>query len=351
MGGQWDNNDIVMIMFWSRSSPFSPLPDPVPCPARLRPPSPHSVHRAWHRRGLGMPRNGPRFAPMGTASEDAARLPGGAVDQAGAALYGLPPALAVQRLHIGLGHHHLRAGGAHSWLVLGLHRSAEKSTRKRNRRKAAPQTWCWSLPGTNPSAFPAIPSRVAKKPPKLCRTFKCTVSWIKSIFSLTNNASSIFFFCRLALPDRQRRVHLLQRDGGRVPPQSGVLPAGQRRLHLGWRPDPGGGARMALVEAAQTGQEGAVQQRARGLRWVLRWFWAFVWGGHGGGWGGGGRRVAKKRIALSAAAPCCQLTPPNHMQSSPNVITVITLWDYDTERIEWCSCCLSVQFSTPGYDS
>lgn len=25
MGGQWDNNDIVMIMFWSRSSPLSPI--------------------------------------------------------------------------------------------------------------------------------------------------------------------------------------------------------------------------------------------------------------------------------------------------------------------------------------
>lgn len=152
MGGQWVNNDIVILMFWSRYSPFSPLPDPVPCPARLRPPSPRSVHRAWHRRGLG-PRSGPQFAPIGTASEDAAGLPGGVVDQAGAALYGLPPALAVQRLHVGLGHHHFGAGGARSWLVLSLHRSAEKGTSKRNMRKTAPQTRCRSLPGTNASAL------------------------------------------------------------------------------------------------------------------------------------------------------------------------------------------------------
>lgn len=132
-----------MITFWSRSSPFSSLPHPVPRPARLRPPSPHSVHRAWHRRGLG-PCNGPPFAPIGTASEDSAGLPGGAVDQAGAALYGLPPTLAVQRLHIGLGHHHFGAGGAHPWLVLGLHRSAEKSTSKRNMGKTAPRTRRWS---------------------------------------------------------------------------------------------------------------------------------------------------------------------------------------------------------------
>lgn len=53
------------------------------------------------------------------------------MDQAGAALYGLPPTLAVQRLHVGLGHHHLGAGGAHSRLVLSLYRPAEKSTGKR----------------------------------------------------------------------------------------------------------------------------------------------------------------------------------------------------------------------------
>lgn len=120
-----------MLTFWSRSSSLL-VSGPVPRPARLRPPSPRSVHRARLRRGLG-PGNRPWFAPRRPgASEDAAGLPGGAVDQAGAALYGLPPALAVQRLHVGLGHHHFGAGGAHARLVLRLHGSAEESTGKRS---------------------------------------------------------------------------------------------------------------------------------------------------------------------------------------------------------------------------
>lgn len=101
------------------------LSGPVPRPARLRPPSPHFVHWAQLRRRLP-----PNSEPC-LASEDAPRLPGGVVDQAGAALYGLPPALAVQGLHVGLGHHHLGAGGAHARLVLRLHGSAEESTSKR----------------------------------------------------------------------------------------------------------------------------------------------------------------------------------------------------------------------------
>ncbi len=60
----------------------------------------------------------PRPADVQTPSADAGRLseeplpPGVVVDQAGAALYGLPPALAVQGLHVGFGHHHLGAGEA-----------------------------------------------------------------------------------------------------------------------------------------------------------------------------------------------------------------------------------------------
>lgn len=50
------------------------------------------------------------------------------VDQAGAALYGLPPALAVQGLHVGFGHHHFGVGDAHAWLVLVLFWPAEEST-------------------------------------------------------------------------------------------------------------------------------------------------------------------------------------------------------------------------------
>lgn len=53
------------------------------------------------------------------------------MDQAGAALYGLPPALAVQGFHVGLGHHHFGAGGTDARLVLRLHRPAEESTGKR----------------------------------------------------------------------------------------------------------------------------------------------------------------------------------------------------------------------------
>ncbi len=138
MDGQWDNTDIIMLTFWSRSSSFSPLiSGPVPRPARLRPPSPHSVHRARLRCRLGLG-NRPRFASRRAgASEEASGLPGGVVDQAGAALYGLPPALAVQGLHIGLSHHHFGAGGAHARLVLRLHRSAEESTSKRNAQA------CW----------------------------------------------------------------------------------------------------------------------------------------------------------------------------------------------------------------
>lgn len=44
--------------------------------------------------------------------------PGFIVDQAGTALYGLPPALAVQGLHTGFGHHHFGAGEADTRLVL-----------------------------------------------------------------------------------------------------------------------------------------------------------------------------------------------------------------------------------------
>lgn len=96
MGGQWDNNDIIMLTFWSRFSSFlcSSL-SLVPRPACLQPPPPHSVHRARLRRQLGLG-NRPRCASWRAwASEDASVLPCGAVDQAGAALYGLPPALAV----------------------------------------------------------------------------------------------------------------------------------------------------------------------------------------------------------------------------------------------------------------
>lgn len=124
-----DKSDVTWLTFWSRSSSllFASLllSGPVPRPARLRPPSPHFVHWAQLRRRLP-----PNSEPC-CASEDAARLPGGVVDQAGAALYGLPPALAVQGLHVGLGHHHLGAGGAHARLVLRLHGSAEESTSKR----------------------------------------------------------------------------------------------------------------------------------------------------------------------------------------------------------------------------
>ncbi|KAJ3588792.1 hypothetical protein NHX12_009646 [Muraenolepis orangiensis] len=63
----------------------------------------------------------------GGRSEEPPRLPGGVVDQAGAALYGVPPAVAVQGLHVGFGHHHLGAGGAHDRLVLLVHRPVEES--------------------------------------------------------------------------------------------------------------------------------------------------------------------------------------------------------------------------------
>lgn len=53
------------------------------------------------------------------------------MDQAGATLYGLPPALAVQGLHIGFGHHHFGAGGTHTRLVLHVNGSAEESTSKK----------------------------------------------------------------------------------------------------------------------------------------------------------------------------------------------------------------------------
>lgn len=85
----------------------------LPCPARLGTPLPHPVHRP----GLGLP----------GASEQTVGPPGGAVDQAGAALYGLPPALAVQGLHVGFGHHHLGVGGADPGLVLSVHRPDEES--------------------------------------------------------------------------------------------------------------------------------------------------------------------------------------------------------------------------------
>lgn len=66
-------------------------------------------------------------ADVGRLSEQALP-PGVVVDQAGAALYGLPPALAVQGLHIGFGHHHFGVGETDAWLVLGFYRPAEEST-------------------------------------------------------------------------------------------------------------------------------------------------------------------------------------------------------------------------------
>lgn len=165
----------------------------------------------------------------------------------------------------------------------------------------------------------------------------------KCLFSLTLSGSPHPSSCA-ALPDRQRRVHPLQGDGGRVPPQSGVLPAGQRRLHFGRRPDPGRGAWVELVAAAQAGQEGALQQRARGVWWVLWRFWAFVWGG---GHRGGGR-CAAERVAVSAAAPRSQLTPS---KSGAKYSRRRYCSQNEIRNTESCSPCLSVHFSKQEYDS
>ena len=127
-----------MLNFWSLllCAPFSSLSPrsyPVPRHAHLRPPPPHSVHRLRLGPGLRQkrfcfPRWWRRWRKRAGPSEEALGLPGGVVDQAGAALYGLPPAVAVQRLHVGLGHHHLGAGGAHPRLVLAVHRPVEEGT-------------------------------------------------------------------------------------------------------------------------------------------------------------------------------------------------------------------------------
>lgn len=100
--------------------------------ARLRSSPPHSVHwaRLRHLR-LGCGHRPPWASCSVSASEKTTRAPGSIVDQAGAALYGLPPALAVQGLNVGLGHHHLGVGVADAWLVLCVHRPAEESTSKR----------------------------------------------------------------------------------------------------------------------------------------------------------------------------------------------------------------------------
>lgn len=129
---QWQmdnkNSDIIMLKFWPLFSSFFRI-RPVPRPASLRPPQPRPIHQSRLRRRL---HNGPPHAPCWSrASEEAPGPPGVAVDQAGAALYGLPPALAVQRLHVGLGHHHFGAGGAHARLVRRLHRPTEESRGKR----------------------------------------------------------------------------------------------------------------------------------------------------------------------------------------------------------------------------
>lgn len=120
-----------MVTFWSRLCSFPPRWSIlVPRHARLQPPPPHSVHRSRIRCRL-VPCNGPRCPPCWAGeSEETSRPPGGVVDQAGATLYGLPPALAVQGLHIGFGHHHFGAGGTHTRLVLHVNRSAEESTSK-----------------------------------------------------------------------------------------------------------------------------------------------------------------------------------------------------------------------------
>lgn len=124
-----------MLTFWSLSS-ISLVP--VPRSAHLRPPPPYSIHRPRLRLQLGLG-VGRRFAPWRVgASEEASGPPGGVVDQAGAALYGLPPALAVQGLHVGFGHHHLGVGGGHARLVLRLDQPAEKSASKRNERTSPP---------------------------------------------------------------------------------------------------------------------------------------------------------------------------------------------------------------------
>lgn len=124
-----------MVTFWSRLCSFPPprWSILVPRHARLQPPPPHSVHRSRIRCRL-VPCNGPRCPPCWAGeSEETSRPPGGIVDQAGATLYGLPPALAVQGLHIGFGHHHFGAGGTHTRLVLHVNRSAEESTSKKKR--------------------------------------------------------------------------------------------------------------------------------------------------------------------------------------------------------------------------
>lgn len=113
MLGSWMIN-----VFWSLFLCTFSLPHPYPPPPHLTDlptvPCPAAV---WS----------PLPAPARGRSEEAL-LPGGVVDQAGAALYGVPPAVAVQGLHAGLGDHHLGVGDAHPWLVLRFHRTAEQST-------------------------------------------------------------------------------------------------------------------------------------------------------------------------------------------------------------------------------
>lgn len=59
---------------------------------------------------LGWPR-------MKAADSEESFPPRRVPDQAATTLYGGPPAAAVQGLHTGLGHHHLRVGEAHARLV------------------------------------------------------------------------------------------------------------------------------------------------------------------------------------------------------------------------------------------
>lgn len=100
--------------------------------------------------------------------------PGFIVDQAGAALYGLPPALAVQRLHTGFGHHHFGAGETDTRLVLCFFWPAEESTGMHE-------------------------------------------VYVNISFNMQNVVLKIcFIFCVFVL-DRKYRVHLLQGDSGRVP--------------------------------------------------------------------------------------------------------------------------------------
>lgn len=95
-------------------------------------------------------------------------------------------------------------------------------------------------------------------------------TWEKSLsFCLLNHLD-------LLLLGGQRWVHPLQRDGGRVPTQPGLIPADQRRLHFWRRPHPRAAASLEALTAPPHGQKRAWWRPARRLGWILWRFEAFV---------------------------------------------------------------------------